>query len=345
MLIALIALAVVTTLALAALVVVVARRPPSVGAAQPAPDAALHAEVRAQAARLDRLADGLNQTGAGQEAMRRGLDHARGMIAEMRAREQERRLHEEEARATLQRLEATFLGASSRGRAGENVVWEALQNLPADMVDTGFHVNGKIVEFSMLLPDGRRLPVDSKWAGVGELEALESAVGEDRARLARTLEKLVADRAREVAKYLDPSVTTPFAVAAVPDAAFAVVRRAHLDAHRAGVLIVPYSSALPVLLALYSLCCRLGSDGADVGALVSEVTASLDGIERALENSVERAAKMAQNAAADMRTHIGRARGALGRARLADGGTPEALGEPSPAGDPAVAAASLRVVD
>ncbi|MCA1726398.1 MAG: hypothetical protein LC722_01705, partial [Actinobacteria bacterium] len=129
------------------------------------------------------------------------------------------------------------------------------------------------------------------------------------------VEKLAAARANEVAKYLDPSLTTPFAVAAVPDAVHAVLRRAHLDAHARGVLLVAYSSALPAVLALYSLCCRLGADGADVGALVGEVTVALDGIERTLENSVERSAKMAQNAAADIRTHLGRARGALGRAR------------------------------
>jgi DNA recombination protein RmuC len=321
MLAALIVVGVVAALALAAVFVLLKRRnvldPPALPPIV-ATDPALQAEVRAQSARLDRLADGLTQAGHGQEAMRTGLEQTRRMLAEMRAREQERRLHEEEARASLQRLEATFLGASSRGRVGENVVWEALQMLPADMVDTQFHVNGKVVEFCLRLPDGKRMPVDSKWTGVAELEALESAHGEERVRLARSLEKLAAQRANEVAKYLDPSLTTPFAVAAVPDAVHGVLRRAHLDAHGRGVLLVPYSSALPVVLALYSLCCRLGNDGADVGALVGEVTAALDGIERTLENSVERSAKMAQNAAAEIRTNLGRARGALGRARIGD---------------------------
>ena len=314
MTVAVVLLGAVAALALAAVVTLLRRGQ----AVAPVADPALQAEVRAQASRLDRLADGLAQSGLGQEAMRGSLEQARGMLAEMRAREQERRVHEEEARASLQRLEATFLGAASRGRVGENVVWEALQMLPADMVDTQFHVNGKVVEFCLRLPDGKRLPVDSKWTGVAEVEALETARGEDRVRAARTVEKLAADRAREVAKYLDPSLTTPFAVAAVPDAVHGVLRRAHLDAHARGVLLVPYSSALPVVMALYSLCCRLGADGADVGALVGEVAASLDGIERTLENSIERSAKMAQNAAADIRTHLGRARGALGRARLTE---------------------------
>jgi DNA recombination protein RmuC len=307
-----IALVAVAVLALAALAVAggaLARRPVPV-------DEALREEVRAQAVRLDRIADGLHREALDQDNVRDQLHHARSLLGEMRARDDERRDRDEEARRALHRLEATFLGAASRGRVGENVVWEALSMLPPDMVDTGFRVNGKLVEFSLRLPDGRRLPVDSKWSALAEVEALASAEGADRARLAQAVERVVAERAREVAKYLDPSLTTPFAVAAVPDAAHAVLRKAHLDAFQAGVLLVPYSTALPVLLALYALCCRLGgSDGVDVGGLLTEVGSSLDGIERVLENHVERAGKMAQNAAVEIRTHLGRARGALGKAR------------------------------
>jgi DNA recombination protein RmuC len=316
---ALIVLGVVAVVAVAAVLVLVRRQAPATAAPAVVLDPALQAEVRAQATRLDRLADGLSQAGLGQEAMRAGLDQTRGMLGELRAREDERRVHEEEARASLQRLEATFLGAASRGRVGENVVWEALAALPPDMVDTNFRVNGKLVEFCLKLPDGRRLPVDSKWAAVAEVEALEGARGDERVRLARVAEKLVADRAREVAKYLDPSATTPFAVAAVPDVVHAALKRAHIEAHASGVLLVPYSSVLPTLLALYSLCCRLAPDGdVDVGGLVAEVGTALDGIERVLENSVEKAAKMSTNAAGDIRVQLGRARGALGKARAAD---------------------------
>jgi DNA recombination protein RmuC len=137
--------------------------------------------------------------------------------------------------------------------------------------------------------------------------------------LAQAVERLVAQRAREVSKYLDPSLTAPFAVAAVPDAAYGVLRKAHLDAFGARVLVVPFSGALPVLLALYALCRRLDGQGTDVGAIVTEVGDALDAIERTLENRLEHAAKLAQNAAAEVRTQLGRARGALARGRVGSG--------------------------
>jgi DNA recombination protein RmuC len=306
----LVELAVVTAVAAGAaalIAVLLVRRRPGEGE--------VTARIEAQSARLDRLADALGRQSLDDQALRQGLVDTRRAVDDLRARDEERRERDEESRAAIRRLETTFLGAATRGAVGENVVWEALSVLPPDMVDTGFRVNGKQVEFALRLPDGRRLPVDSKWAGVAEIEALEEAEGPDRQRLAGSVERLVAGRAREVAKYLDPSLTAPFAVAAVPDAAYGVLRRAHLEAYGDRVLLVPYSGALPVLLALYALCCRLGVDAADVGALVSEVEGALAAIERDLENRVERGAQMTQNAAAEIRVQIGRARGAAARTR------------------------------
>jgi DNA recombination protein RmuC len=306
----LVELAVVTAVAAGAaalIAVLLVRRRPGEGE--------VTARMEAHSARLDRLADALGRQSLDDQALRQGLVDTRRAVDDLRARDEERRERDEESRAAIRRLETTFLGAATRGAVGENVVWEALSVLPPDMVDTGFRVNGKQVEFALRLPDGRRLPVDSKWAGVAEIEALEEAEGPDRQRLAGSVERLVAGRAREVAKYLDPSLTAPFAVAAVPDAAYGVLRRAHLEAYGDRVLLVPYSGALPVLLALYALCCRLGVDAADVGALVSEVEGALAAIERDLENRVERGAQMTQNAAAEIRVQIGRARGAAARTR------------------------------
>ena len=152
------------------------------------------------------------------------------------------------------------------------------------MLVTDFRVNGKVVEFGLLLPDGRRLPVDSKWTAVAELEALEAADESECEARARDVEKAVAGRAREVAQYLDPALTAPVAVAAVPDAAYAVLRRAHADAFERGVIVVPYSTALPVLLFLHSLVARYG-DAGDTQAALREVATILGSMEGVLETS------------------------------------------------------------
>ena len=76
------------------------------------------------------------------------------------------------------------------------------------------------------------------------------------------LEEKVVARTKEVAQYLDPSVTAPIAIAAVPDAVYGVLKRAHADAFAHGVVVVPYGSALPIVLFLYELVRRYG-DGSD----------------------------------------------------------------------------------
>jgi DNA anti-recombination protein RmuC len=68
----------------------------------------------------------------------------------------------------VRRLSTVLAGGTSKGRAGENVLREHLAELPPGMLVTDFRVNGRVVEFGLLLPDGRRLPVDSKWSALAE---------------------------------------------------------------------------------------------------------------------------------------------------------------------------------
>jgi DNA recombination protein RmuC len=218
----------------------------------------------------------------------------------------------------VRRLSAVLSGGGRAGRAGENVLREQLAQLPPSMLVTDLRVNGKVVEFALLLPDGRRLPVDSKWPAAAELQALQAATEPaERDARARDVERVVAGRAREVAQYLDASLTAPVAVAAVPDAAYAVLRRAHAEAFARGVVIVPYSTALPVLLFLSAIVGRYG-DAGDARACLAEVAALLDAMEGVLENKVARAATMLSNGADEFRSHLGKARGSLARARSSE---------------------------
>jgi DNA recombination protein RmuC len=209
-------------------------------------------------------------------------------------------------------------GGASKGRSGEHILREHLAQLPPGMLVSDFRVNGKMVEFGLLLPDGRRLPIDSKWTALPELERLEAATDPvERDACARDVERAVTGRAKEVAQYLDPAVTAPVAVAAVPDAAYAALKRAHADAYAKGVVIVPYSSALPIVLFLYSLVQRYG-DAADAQASLAELAGVLDSLELVVENRMVRAATMLTNGADEMRSQLGKARGSIARARVVE---------------------------
>jgi hypothetical protein len=273
-------------------------------------------EVGMVRAELARLSDAMSRQGADEREVRGDLGRVRELVEGLRAGADARVRAEAPVWEAVRRLEAVLAGGGARGRAGENLLDEALSHLPPGMLIRDFSVGGRRVEFALALPDGRRLPVDSKWTAVRELAALEAE--EDagsREALLRRVEDEVARRAREVRSYLDSSLTTPFAVACVPDSAFSACRKAHADAFVDGVVIVPYSSALPVLLTLYVLASRYGG-ASDVRDCLAEIESVLSAMEQTLEHKVARASTMLANAAQDWRTQVGRARGALARARV-----------------------------
>ena len=300
-------------------VVVVTLRSP----ADRAGSAGVEARLEVQAAELRRRADAAAMRDGGAEHLRAEFAGARRVLETLEIHERERRRTDGESREVVRRLATVLAGGAGKGRAGENVLREHLSELPPSMLATDFRVGGKVVEFGLVLPDGRRLPIDSKWTGLAELEALEAATTQlDREACARAVEKAVLLRAREVAQYLDPSLTAPVAVAAIPDAAYHVLKRAHADAFARGVVVVPYSTALPVVLFLYALVQRFG-EAADVTASLAEVATLLRDMESVLENKLARAATMLANGSDELRSHLGKARGSIARAHAAEPGAHE----------------------
>ncbi len=282
---------------------------------------AVDARLAEAGAELRRVADGATWRDRGTDELRQEVSAFRHSLEGMRVREEERRQREDQAWAVLHRVSAVLAGAHRTGRAGENVLRDAFAHLPPSMLVRDFRVNGRVVEFGLVLPDGSRLPVDSKWPAERELLALaEAADPQDRDRLVRGIERVVTERAREVAGYLDPNVTAPVAVAAIPDAAYAVLRRAHAEAYRQGVIVIPYSMALPVALFLHGIVGRFGGVG-DVQACLADLAGILDAVETTLENKVAKASTMLANGAEELRGNVGRARSALTRARR-DPGSP-----------------------
>lgn len=250
------------------------------------------------------------------------VDQTAASLAELVGKFEERRRLEEEAAGAVGRIERLVAGSWSRGRAGENLLGAALSEFPPEMVQRDFTVGGRVCEFALVLPDGRLLPVDSKWAAV-EVAAKLEAESDPGARedLRRQVEHSACGRIREVAGYVDASLTAPLAVMAVPDAVYACCRKAHRVAKDLRVIVVSYSVAVPVLMSIWNLYGTLARDvdQAQLLARVQDVSYCLQEMGDRIEGQLSRGLKMAANAAVEMRTLVTTARQSLDAVHVAPG--------------------------
>jgi DNA recombination protein RmuC len=193
------------------------------------------------------------------EGIRGELGHAQKTLAEVKALEQARARQLDQASDSLKRLEAVVAGSATRGSAGENILARALGQLPPDLLELNVAFGNKIVEYALRLPGGRYLPIDSKWTSVAPLERLDGTEApQERRRLQEQVVRDVRARIRDMSKYLDPERTLCLGLLAVPDAVYVAAPEAHGEGYREGVVVVPYSLALPYVLALYRLTIRFG---------------------------------------------------------------------------------------
>jgi DNA recombination protein RmuC len=255
----------------------------------------------------------LGLAGAAQDLQGR-IAVAQRALAEVKALEHARTSQLDRAADSLRRLELVVAGSASRGRAGENVLARALGQLPPDLLEANAVFGGRVVEFALRLPGGRLLPVDSKWTSISELERLETADDpEERRRLGEGIAREVRVRARELAKYADPERTLALAVLAVPDAVLAAAPQAQAEGWRDGVLVVPYSLALPFVLCLYRLAVRYdgGPDAEELQARLVRLDDGLRRLDEEVEGRLSRAIVQTVNARDGLRGEIAQARRAL----------------------------------
>src|SRR5512136_3098309 len=267
--------------------------------------------IDAQRGREDAL---VGLAGAAQDLQGR-IAQAQRALAEVKAIEQARGSQLDRATDSLRRLELVVAGSSSRGAAGENVLARALAQLPPDLLEANAGFGGRVVEYALRLPGGRLLPIDSKWTGVAEVERLEATDDPDeRRRLREKVAREVRIRAREMAKYLDPERTLALAVLAVPDAVHAEVPEVHAEGWREGVLVVPYSLALPFVLTLYRLTVRFASAPPveEAAAGLARLSELLQRVDDEVEGRLARALVQAANARDALRGDLAEARRTAG---------------------------------
>lgn len=226
-----------------------------------------------------------------------------------------------QSRELLERLELVIAGSFHRGAAGENLLSEVLAILPPGMLERDVRANGGVVEFAIRLPGGKFVPIDSKWPAAGLLERLTNESDPTRRdAIVRELERTVSTKAEEVAKYLDPERTLLIGVAAMPDAVYQLCRSAHAQAFRRGVILVPYSMAVPYVLSLIVLIARFGGalDTSRVRAALAKVDSTLHELEDDIESHMSRGLTMLSNAVQNQRSGIAECRSMLAALKARD---------------------------
>lgn len=253
-----------------------------------------------QGVTLQDLKNKLEFASQGQGEVQRRLEETFEVLGSLRTAAQLRQQLDEANRSSLARLEKVMAGSYSKGKSGENILHEALKVFPREMMDYDFQVRGKVVEFGLILANGKRLAIDCKWTGSSLLEELG---GEEdpkkRQEFMRRIENEVVEKVKEVSQYIDPAVTLPWAVAAIPDSAFAVCRQAHLESYRRHVILISYSMAVPYLLTFYSLHLQYARtlQMEQLEAYLLEMERHLMDMRTILENRIMRPLTTIQNAA------------------------------------------------
>jgi DNA recombination protein RmuC len=216
-------------------------------------------------------------------------------------------------------MEAIIAGTSAKGISGEEILRETFKKLPPEMIETNFQVRGKVVEFALILPNGKRLPIDSKWlAGKLILDLEKETDPEKRKEIVEEIEKEAIRRIKEVKQYIDPDLTWSQAIAAVPDSVYSVCKNAHLRAKEENVILMPYSMVLPLLLYIYRfhLQYAISLDLENLQSHLIAIAKNLDEMEDVLENKIYRGATMVSNAYLEYKQLISKIKSSIEQLKL-----------------------------
>ncbi|MFQ6049798.1 MAG: DNA recombination protein RmuC [Candidatus Paceibacterales bacterium] len=247
------------------------------------------------------------------------LEKTTNLLEDLKRADQVRQQKEAEFSERIKRVDEIIAGTSTKGMSGEEILRETFKKLPPEMIESNFTVEGKTVEFALILPNNKRLPVDSKWpAGSLLLELEKESSPKKRKEIIGEIEKETIKRIKEVKQYISPSVTWSQAIAAVPDSVYGVCREAHLRARENDVVLMPYSMVLPLLLYMYRLHHQyaMSVDMENLQNHLISISRNLDEMDNILENKIARGTTMVQNAYSEYKQMIGRIRASLSELQL-----------------------------
>jgi DNA anti-recombination protein RmuC len=154
----------------------------------------------------------------------------------------------EQLNSMTKQVHDIFVGAPTKGKAGEEVLNKSLDTLvEMQLVKKKVLLGGGVVEFAIAFSDKKFMPIDSTVRCTKELNALSDAGTNDEQRMefAKTVKKEIQAKVDDVQKYIMPPTTVEQAIVAVPDGAMNYVSEVTADALNKGVFLIRYSALAP----------------------------------------------------------------------------------------------------
>ena len=272
-----------------------------------------------QARDLQEIKEKLSLGSQLQDHLKNGIEKTKDLLEALKRADEVRREKEIEFSEMIKKVHEIITGTSAKGISGEEILRETFKKLPPEMIESNFIVRGKNVEFALVLPNKKRLPIDSKWPAGDLLLKLEKEKNsEKRKEIIKEIEKETIKRIKEVKQYIDPTTTWSQAIAAVPDSVYSVCSEAHLKARENDVILMPYSMVLPLLLYMYRLHLQyaISLDIENLQNHLISISRNLNEMENILENKIYRGATMISNAYSEYKEMINKIRSSLNELQI-----------------------------
>jgi DNA recombination protein RmuC len=247
-------------------------------------------------------------------AMRSELDRAQNDLTQLHTHAKADQEAGRQIAESIRRLETVIAGTQTKGSAGENILEVVFAKLPVEWQVRNFHIGGKTVEFGLKLPNNMILPIDSKWAATNLLEKFISSddIAEQQS-LKKAIEDAVLQKAKEVRKYIDPSITVNFGVAVIPDAIYDLCSGIQTQVFQMSVVLVSYSMFVPYLLLVFQTILKTNQsiDLQRLDAYIQTAQENIKVLQDELDGRFSRAITMLNNSRDDMRVYMSRIGGSL----------------------------------
>lgn len=148
------------------------------------------------------------------------------------------------------RMHNIMIGSYEKGRTGENYLRNMMNELmKIGIVKQNARIGGKVVEYAVIFQDGKLLAIDSKVVATRDVEILfdEESTEAERKQAQTKIRNGLKRKIDDLCKYIDPQITLPCAIMAVPDSIVNLSSDVVPEAVQKSVMIVGYS-AVPQLV-------------------------------------------------------------------------------------------------